>query len=90
MKEKTLKEMNAKEFDDVINGLKFAAFIKWLQEGKKDAGSRRKLALEIEQRAGLKRGSLENAMCLAFFAGVDTGAEMLEQAEAAAETGGQP
>ena len=89
MKEKTLKEMNAKEFDDVMNGLKFAAFTEWLKE-KGGAEERRKLALEIEQRAGLKRGSLENAMCLAFFAGMDAGAEMLEQAEAAAETGGQP
>ena len=90
MKEKTLKEMNEKEFDDVINGLKFAAFVKWLQEGKDKGKEARKLSNEIEKRTGLKRGSLENFMCMAFFAGMDAGAEMLEQAEAAAETGDQP
>ncbi len=88
MKEKTLKEMDAAELETVINGLKFAAFMKWLQEGKKDAANRLKLAKEIEQRTGLKQGSRENAMCVSFFAGMDAGVELLENVEA--ETGGKP
>lgn len=85
MKEKTLKEMNEAELDEVINGLKFAAFMKWLKEEKKE---NQKLSNEIERRTGLKRGSRENLMCLSFFAGMDAGAEMLETLEA--ETGGKP
>ena len=83
MAEKTLKEMSAKELDTVINGLKFAAFMKWLQEANKEES--RKLASEIEKRTGLKRGSKENFMCISFFAGMDAGAEMLEAAEAVSE-----
>ena len=87
MKEKTLNEMSEAELDEVINGLKFAAFVKWLQEGKDKGKEARKLSNEIEQRTGLKRGSRENFMCMAFLAGMDAGAEMLETAEA--ETGGK-
>ena len=82
MEEKTLKEMSDKELETVINGLKFASFLKWLKEGKKNKESNKKLAVEIEQRTGLKRGSLENYMCLSFFAGMDAGTELLEIAEA--------
>ena len=67
------------------DGLKFAAFMKWLKEEKKE---NQKLSNEIERRTGLKRGSRENLMCLSFFAGMDAGAEMLETLEA--ETGGKP
>lgn len=85
MNEKTLKEMNDAEFDEVINGLKFAAFIKWLKEGKEKGKEARELSNEIERRTGLKRGSRENFMCMAFFAGMDAGVEMLEAAEAETE-----
>jgi hypothetical protein len=78
VEEKTLKEMSDRELDTVINGLKFASFTKWLKEGKRNKEANRKLAIEIEQRTGLKRGSLENYMCLSFFAGMDAGAEKLE------------
>lgn len=88
MAEKTLNEMNDTELETVINGIKFAAFIKWLKAGQDKGKEVKELSKEIERRTGLKRGSRENLMCIAFFAGMDAGAEMLERA--AAETGGEP
>lgn len=83
--DRPLKELSEEELNDFLNGIKYARFQQWVNT-LEHSNEAKLLAKEIEDRVGYPQKSPGNLMVLAFFAGIDTGAEMIEAITEAKET----
>lgn len=75
---RTVDQVSDEQMEIECNGLKFAAFEKWVKEAPSDP-EYKALGKEIEKRAGLKEGSPINLMAIAFFAGMDAGIDLMDK-----------
>ena len=75
---KTADQLSDEQMEIECNGLKFAAFEKWVKEAPTKE-EYRTLGKEIEKRAGLKVGTPINLMAIAFFAGMDVGIDLMDK-----------
>lgn len=81
-----LKELSKEELNDFLNGIKYARFQQWVNT-LEHSNEAKLLAKEIEDRVGYPEKSPVNLMVLAFFAGIDAGADMVNAITAATEAG---